>query len=77
MIATMFLTACTSKQPQSMIKAKRRLAEYLPNENSSYGGSTSKPTSGVIDLSEGPRLKYQADFGPKNLDFDIKIESSY
>lgn len=75
MIASTVLSACSQKPPQSMVKAQRRLAQYLPNESTS--NTQTKHTGSVIDLSEGPKLKYQADFGPKNPDFDFKIESPY
>ena len=62
-------TACTNKPSGSMINAKRRFAEYVEPQNN-------KP-EGVIDLSEGPRLKYDSYFGPKALNFDFKIENPY
>jgi hypothetical protein len=31
----------------------------------------------TVDLSEGPKLKYDANLGPKNLNFDIKIVDPY
>lgn len=52
-----------------MIKSQRRLGKYIqPIENKD--GS-------VVDLSEGPKLKYDAHFGPKNPDFDFKIVNPY
>ncbi len=62
-------SACTSKQKKSMINSQRRFAQYIEQKNET-------PT-GVIDLSEGPRLKYDAFFGPKALDFDFKIKNPY
>ena len=64
-------TACTQKQAtkQNMIQSKRRFAQYMEPQ------STNDPTH--IDLSEGPKLKYDAKFGPKKLDFDIKIVDPY
>ena len=55
-----------------MIKSQRRFAKYLGIEQNQQ----EKP-KGVVDLSEGPQLKYDAHFGPKNLDFDFKIETPY
>ena len=52
-----------------MIKSERRLGKYLMPEN--------EKRAGVVDLSEGPRLKYNATFGPKDLNFDFKIENPY
>ena len=64
-------TACTqSRTPkQNMIQSKRRFAEYVAPE--------AQKDPNTIDLSEGPKLKYDAKFGPKKLDFDIKIVDPY
>lgn len=50
-----------------MIKSKRRFAEYVEP----------KKHPGVVDLSEGPKLRYDANFGPKSPEFDIKIKNPY
>lgn len=70
---TLCLSACTKKQDSPMVKSERRLEKYLGPSSQS---SDSK-ASGMIDLSEGPRLKYDAHFGPKNLNFDFKVVSPY
>ena len=63
-------TACANKKGSSnMIQSKRRFAEYVEPQN--------KTTPGTIDLSEGPKLNYEKKFGPKNLNFDIKIVDPY
>jgi len=62
-------TACTNKQKPNMIQSKRRFAEYLEPQQ--------QKDPNRIDLSEGPRQNYNAKFGPKNLDFDIKIVNPY
>ena len=62
-------TACTNKQKPNMIQSKRRFAEYLEPQQ--------QKDPNTIDLSEGPRQNYNAKFGPKNLDFDIKIVNPY
>lgn len=64
-------TACShNRSPkQNMIQSKRRFANYVEPQ------SQSDPTR--IDLSEGPKLKYDQKLGPKNLDFDIKIVDPY
>lgn len=66
-------TACTNqkKPKQSMVKAERRFAKYLDGEQQQ------QKNPNAIDLSEGPRQNYNAKFGPKNLDFDIKIVDPY
>ena len=64
-------SACSkNKSPKpNMIQAKRRFANYLePQEQKD-------PTH--VDLSEGPKLKYDANFGPKKLNFDIKVVDPY
>ena len=64
------LSACDKKQNSSIIKAKRKFAQYIePLENHS--------TNGIIDLSEGPKTNYNFSFGPKMPSFDFKIENPY
>lgn len=67
------LSACSVKQSSSIVKSERRLGKYLDPSSQS---SASK-ASGMIDLSEGPRLKYDAHFGPTNPNFDFKVVSPY
>lgn len=64
-------TACSKqiRQKQNMIQSKRRFAEYVEPQN--------QKNPNTIDLSEGPKQNYNAKFGPKNLDFDIKIVDPY
>lgn len=64
-------TACTnqSKPKQNMIQSKRRFAQYLEQQD--------QKNPHAIDLSEGPKQNYNAKFGPKNLEFDIKIVDPY
>ncbi len=70
MFSTLFFSACTLKQQKStMVQAKRRFARYVEPQKQSNVGS--------VDLSEGPKLKYDADFGPKTPNFDIKIVNPY
>lgn len=69
-----FISVCTAactKQTEkpNMIQSKRRFAEYIEPQQQKDPNS--------IDLSEGPRQNYNAKFGPKNLDFDIKIIDPY
>lgn len=68
-ILTMLFCACNlSQQPSSMIKSKRRLAKYVePLENKGR----------KVDLSEGPKLHYDANFGPSTPNFEIKIINPY
>ena len=72
-ISSMLLSACESMHGSNIVKTERRLGKYL------QGGSTTteKKSSGMIDLSEGPKLNYDAHFGPQNLNFDIKIVNPY
>lgn len=62
-------TGCSQKQKPNLIQSKRRFAEYVEPQQ--------KKDPNTIDLSEGPRQNYNAKFGPKNLDFDIKIIDPY
>ena len=68
LISAVLLSACNA-QPQSPIKYKRKIEQYLPASNTS--------SSGMVDLSEGPRQNYDARFGPRDLNFDIKIVNPY
>lgn len=67
---TMLISGCNIKSNKSPINYQRRLEKYLPT-------GTQKPSAGTIDLSEGPKIKYDAKFGPKDLNFDIKINNPY
>lgn len=64
-------TACTGQyvSKQNMVQSKRRFAQYL--ETKEQGNPN------AIDLSEGPKQNYNAKFGPKNLEFDVKIVDPY
>lgn len=66
-----FTTACSSVQSNkpNMIQSKRRFANYME------GSEMKNPRA--IDLSEGPRLKYDKKLGPQNPEFDIKIVDPY
>ena len=68
---TTFTTACTHKPKQSMVQSKRRFAQYVEPQKANYGNAK------TIDLSEGPRLNYDAKMGPQNLNFEIKIVDPY
>ena len=66
-----FTTACGNRQKtkQNLIQSKRRFAEYVePQKQSNHN---------TIDLSDGQKLRYDARFGPSNLNFDIKIVDPY
>lgn len=71
LISGLILSGCNSVDSNSMVKAQRRLEKYLPeNQQKNTAART-------IDLSEGPKTKYDAKFGPKDLNFDIKIINPY
>lgn len=69
LVSGLLFCGCNLKPPKSPINYQRRLEKYLPTE-------AQKP-SGTIDLSEGPKTRYDAKFGPKDLNFDIKLETRY
>ena len=69
LIFSFFLSACNST-PNSPIKYERKLGKYFESQDN-------KPVGGMVDLSEGPKLKYNANFGPRDLNFDIKIVNPY
>lgn len=69
-----FVTTVTSgcspnTNKPNMIQSKRRFAEYVEPQ-----GNVNK---NVVDLSEGPKQNYNAQLGPQNLSFDIKIVDPY
>ena len=66
--SSVLLSACNAT-PKSPIKYERKFGKYFEPED--------KNTGRMIDLSEGPKLKYNANFGPKDLNFDIKIVNPY
>ena len=68
LFSSLLLSACTAVS-KSPLKYERRLGKYIEGEQ--HTGSK------VIDLSEGPKLKYNASFGPRDLNFDIKIVNPY
>ena len=68
LVSSLLLSACDT-MPKSPIQYERKLGKYFEEENQHVGG--------VVDLSEGPKLRYNAKFGPKDLNFDIKIINPY
>ena len=68
LISSVLLSACNT-MPKSPIKYERKLGKYFESEKQNVGG--------MIDLSEGPKLRYNANFGPKDLNFDFKIINPY
>ena len=70
MVSMLFFSACTIKEQKStMVQAKRRFAKYIEPQKTTDVGR--------VDLSEGPHLHYDADFGPKNPSFEFKIVNPY
>lgn len=69
-ITCILVSGCSIEQVKSPINYQRRLEKYLPNENTKQRG-------GTVDLSEGQKIKYDAKFGPKDLNFDMKFDTQY
>ncbi len=63
------LSACTANQKTPMVNSQRRLGKYFQAEENKDGS--------VVDLSEGPKLDYNANFGPKTPSFEFKIINPY
>ena len=63
------LSGCNLKDNQPMVKSERRLGKYIKQEAVKSGKT--------IDLSEGPKLKYDRNFGPSDVNFDFKIVNPY
>lgn len=36
-----------------------------------------KTSSNIIDLSDGPKVRYDARFGPNDVNFDFKVKNPY
>ena len=70
LVSTILLSACSSIT-KSPIKYERKFGKYFDSSEEK------KPEGGMIDLSEGPKLRYDAKFGPRDLNFDIKIINPY
>lgn len=70
LVSSVLLSACNIT-PNSPIKYERKLGKYFESDDNN------KSSGGVIDLSEGPKLRYNANFGPRDLNFDIKIINPY
>lgn len=68
LISSILLSACSGIKQNSTIKYERKLGKYFEQE---------KSPNGTIDLSEGPKLKYDAKLGPQDLNFDFKIINPY
>jgi len=75
LVCSVMISGCRFKikpiKKQQTINYQRKLEKYLPAENSS------QKTSSGIDLSEGPKLKYDASFGPREVNFDVKVVNPY
>ena len=70
LLASSFLLSACNTMPKSPIKYERKLGKY-------FQADEQKAVGGMIDLSEGPKLRYNANFGPRDLNFDIKIVNPY
>ena len=70
LLCSVLVSGCHVKPKQQTINYQRKLEKYLPSENSN-------PQGGAIDLSEGPKLKYDAKFGPNDMNFDVKVVNPY
>ena len=68
-ILAVCVCGCTKKPAASIFKSQRRFAKYIEPQ--------AKHQTGVVDLSEGPRIRYEADFGTKSPEFDFKIKNPY
>ena len=68
-LLNMCLCSCSSQQKAPLIKSERRLGKYFqaPEEHK----------EGIVDLSDGPKLKYDASFGPASPSFDFTIKDPY
>jgi len=70
-IAGVLFSGCTTKNGKQTINYQRKLQNYLPSS------ATGQIQYGTIDLSEGPRARYDVNLGPRELNFDITIKNPY
>ena len=70
-VAGVLFSGCTIKSNKQTINYQRKLQNYLPSE-----AGDKRPT-GTIDLSDGTKTRYDANLGPQELNFDIKISNPY
>ena len=70
LLCSLVLSGCRPVKKQQTINYRRKLEKYMVQDSSQNAGAT-------IDLSEGPKLKYNANFGPNDVNFDIKIVNPY
>ena len=68
-LLSLCLSGCEVKQKAPLIKSERRLGKYFTQEPENKDG--------VVDLSDGKKLKYDIHFGPKAPSFDFKIVDPY
>ena len=75
LICSVMLSACNykPKPKQPTIKYERKLEKYI----NSTGQASNKTQGNAIDLSEGPQLRYDAKFGPSDMNFDVKVVNPY
>lgn len=68
-LCSIFVCACSVKPQKPTINYQRRLKKYIQTETPN--------TTQTIDLSEGPRLRYDVNLGPQDVNFDFKIKNPY
>ena len=61
--AMVFLTACTKSEPQNVLNYQRKIDTLGVKQQQQ------ESTYGIIDLSDGNKVNYDAHFGPS---FDIQ-----
>ena len=73
LVCSVFLSGCGYKPrpKQPTINYTRKFEKYMPAE----GGAVK--SGNTIDLSEGPQLRYDAKFGPSDMNFDVKVVNPY
>lgn len=64
--ATVLLSACISTKPQNVVKYERKYEKLIKQQGQL---EQKEPSYGIIDLSDGNKVNYDANFGPS---FDIK-----
>lgn len=72
LLFSVLLSACHITQRKQTIEFHRRFEKYIQPE---VEKPKEKRTN--IDLSEGPKLNYNSNFGPSDVNFDFQVNTKY
>ena len=70
----LLICGCSVKKNVQTINYQSKLKQYLPNDTVKEKTNTS---TNIIDLSDGRKVRYDARFGPNDVNFDFKVKNPY